>query len=385
LPLSLASCICDLILQFDTACMKNTGADPRWVKTPVANLVRYVPSGTYFARVRVGGKLIHKSLSTDKVSVAQLRLSDLVKEERRKLEARAEGTKGRMTFGEVLNLYRAQLEGNPALKSTSKLYRRKCIEALLKSWPRIEELDVRRISEKDCLSWASRFAQSYSPSVYNNTVGTLRQILALASEEGARYGNPAMRIRKVKVMARTLNLPTRQQFTKFVEEIAFAGAWCSRDCADLVCFLAYGGFRKGEAAAITWADCDFERDEILIRGDATTGTKNWTVRRVPMIPDMRELLKKLRAARPDEPATNPVMKVQEAQKAMNRAAKGAGMYRITHHDLRHLFATRCIESGVDIPTVSRWLGHKDGGALAMKVYGHLRNQHSREMAKKVHF
>jgi hypothetical protein len=30
-----------------------------------------------------------------------------------------------------------------------------------------------------------------------------------------------------------------------------------------------------------------------------------------------------------------------------------------------LFATRCIESGVDIPTVSRWLGHKDGGALAM--------------------
>jgi integrase len=37
--------------------------------------------------------------------------------------------------------------------------------------------------------------------------------------------------------------------------------------------------------------------------------------------------------------------------------------------LRHLFATRCIETGVDIPTVSRWLGHKDGGGLAMKVYG----------------
>jgi integrase len=67
---------------------------------------------------------------------------------------------------------------------------------------------------------------------------------------------------------------------------------------------------------------------------------------------------------------------------MDRAAKTAGMYRITHHDLRHLFATRCIESGVDIPTVSRWLGHQDGRALAMKVYGHLRNQHSQEMAKK---
>jgi integrase len=61
------------------------------------------------------------------------------------------------------------------------------------------------------------------------------------------------------------------------------------------------------------------------------------------------------------------------------------MARIVHHDLRHLFATRCIESGVDVPTVSRWLGHKDGGALAMRVYGHLRDAHSNEMAKLVSF
>jgi integrase len=79
------------------------------------------------------------------------------------------------------------------------------------------------------------------------------------------------------------------------------------------------------------------------------------------------------------------MLVHECQKAMDRAAGKVGMARITHHDLRHLFATRCIESGVDIPTVSRWLGHKDGGALAMRVYGHLRDQHSVEMAKRVSF
>jgi len=53
--------------------------------------------------------------------------------------------------------------------------------------------------------------------------------------------------------------------------------------------------------------------------------------------------------------------------------------------LRHLFATRCIESSVDIPTVSRWLGHKDGGALAMKTYGHLRREHSIAQAQKVSF
>jgi len=104
-----------------------------------------------------------------------------------------------------------------------------------------------------------------------------------------------------------------------------------------------------------------------------------------MIPDMRQLLERMKSERPDEASSEKVTRVSECQKAMDRAAKAVGFVRITHHDLRHLFATRCIEAGVDIPTVSRWLGHKDGGALAMKVYGHLRDQHSSEMAQKVTF
>jgi integrase len=80
-----------------------------------------------------------------------------------------------------------------------------------------------------------------------------------------------------------------------------------------------------------------------------------------------------------------VFRVRESQKALNRACKRVGAERITHHDLRHLFATRCIESGVDVPTVSRWLGHKDGGALAMKTYGHLCNEDSLAEAHRVTF
>ena len=70
---------------------------------------------------------------------------------------------------------------------------------------------------------------------------------------------------------------------------------------------------------------------------------------------------------------------------MNRAAQEVGIEPLTHHDLRHLFATTCIESGVPIPTVAAWLGHQDGGALAMRVYGHLRNEHSLAEGKKVSF
>ena len=68
---------------------------------------------------------------------------------------------------------------------------------------------------------------------------------------------------------------------------------------------------------------------------------------------------------------------------MDHAAERVGITKMTHHDLRHFFATICIESGVDIPTVSRWLGHKDGGALAMKTYGHLRDEHSLSAARRV--
>jgi integrase len=99
-----------------------------------------------------------------------------------------------------------------------------------------------------------------------------------------------------------------------------------------------------------------------------------------MIPELQAMLEQMRQQRSDEPLDTPIMRVNECQKSMNRAAKIVGMERITHHDLRHLFATICIESGVDIPTVSRWLGHKDGGALAMKVYGHLRDEHGSLMA-----
>jgi hypothetical protein len=58
---------------------------------------------------------------------------------------------------------------------------------------------------------------------------------------------------------------------------------------------------------------------------------------------------------------------------------------IAHYDFLHFCATTCIESAVDIPTLSRWLGHQDGGALAMKVYGHLREEHSFAMIKKASF
>lgn len=116
---------------------------------------------------------------------------------------------------------------------------------------------------------------------------------------GARYGNPALGIKKARINAKKLKLPEQAQFQRFVHEIKRAGAWCSQDCGDLVRFLAYGGFRKTEAANVTWADCDFAKGEITVRGDPVTGTKSGAIRTIPMIPDMRLLLERLHTAAPE--------------------------------------------------------------------------------------
>jgi integrase len=372
--------------------VENTESQSDWVKTQSANLVRYKSSGIYFARVRIRGKLFRQSLKTDVLSVAKLRLIDFIKEKRDERGDDTAVTTGKMTVGDALAVFRQRLDGQQNIKEGAKVYRRKCIEALLKSWPELESTPVAKVSKDDCLNWAARIAASkpgkdgvwqapgYSPTVYNNTVGTLRMILDVAVEKGARANNPARHIGKKRIVQRELVLPSPDQFTRFVDAVGSAGAWCSRKCANFIKFLAYGGFRKTEAAHVTWADCNFGDGQIRVRV-----TKNGKARSVPMIPDMKTLLEGIKADRLNPKESDPVIAVRECQKAMDNAAKKIGMKRITHHDLRHLFATRCIESGVDIPTVSRWLGHLDGGALAMKVYGHLRDQHSAKMAQQLTF
>lgn len=358
-----------------------TGKD--WQKSRYSNLIRYVPSGIYYARLRVKGKLIRRSLETDLISVAKLRLTDFEKHERQLSESNDATRRGRITVSEAIETYTQRKAGDASLKPRTRQYHDERIKALLKSWGGLAEKEIRAITKSDCLNWAAAYGKGFSASAFNHTIGVLRGILEIGVEVGARYDNPASHIKRASERSKILNLPEPDQFKRFVAELESGASRDSRNCADLVRFLAFGGFRKSEAANITWGDCDFEKGEILVRGDADTGTKNWSVRRVPMIPDMRQLLDRLHGERASETQAQPVMRVRECQKAMDRAAGVVGMPRITHHDLRHLFATLCIESGVDIPTVSRWLGHKDGGALAMRVYGHLRDQHSVTMAQKV--
>src|SRR5262249_14244103 len=155
---------------------------------------------------------IRRSLKTTKLTVAQLRLGDLLKEERRRAEVHTALTAGKMTFGQALAKYCQRLHGDYSLKPRSKVYREERIAALLKSWPGLESTDVGKITKAHCLEWAARFSARSTGSAFNNTVGTLRLVLDLAIEAGARYDNPTQCIKRVKIRPKQLHLPTNEQF-----------------------------------------------------------------------------------------------------------------------------------------------------------------------------
>jgi integrase len=370
--------------------MKTTTTDSKnlWTKAPVANLVRYEPSGIYFARAKVRGKAVRKSLETNVLSVAKLRLADVLESENKALGAHDTKIIGRMTFHEGLAVFQEQQKNSPELKDRTKEYNQWCAEVLLKTWNGLADLDVKRITKHDCLCWRAEFGKRYSATVVNGALSILRRVFDIAMEMGARYDNPARsrEMRRARVRRKELRLPEPDQFGALIQAVREAGSRHSANCADGIEFFSYAGPRLREAARIFGRDCSFLKNEIVIRGHPKTGTKNWEMWRVPMIPEMRKLLERLKAERGEQEfLDHPVLKVRKFSNSLKRACQKLGLFHLTHHDLRHLFATRCIESGVDVPTVAKWLGHKDGGVLAMRTYGHLRDKHSADMARKVIF
>jgi integrase len=317
--------------------------------------------------------------------VAEAKLAEFLKEHKQRRSNGNGEVSAKMTFGEAATIHLRNLEDNLSIKPRTRRYWRQRLAALVKSWQGLNETEVRKITPTDCKRWATAYAKTASPTNYNNTVALLRHVLNVAIEAGVIYSNSAAPLKRAAIRGKEIALPSLDKFNALIAEMRAGHSRDSINCADFALGLAATGMRKGEANALEWRDVDLEAGEIVVRGDANTGTKNWELRRVPLIPDACALFERMRGERSDEPLDARVFRVGECQKALDRACKKVATDRITHHDLRHLFATRCIESGVDIPTVSRWLGHKDGGALLMRTYGHLRREHSIAQAQRVTF
>ena len=325
--------------------MKQCKPAKTWERTRRQNLVRH-KSGRYYARAFAGGKEVWKSLKTSHFSVAHAKLAEFLKEHRERVSNGNGEVSAKMTFGEAAAVHLRNLDDNLSIKPRTRDYWRECLTALQKSWPGLSEAEIRKITQADCKKWASAYAKKASPSRYNNTVSVLQHILNVAVEAGVIYSNAAAAVKRAPVRCKEIKLPSIDKFNALIAEMRVGHSRDSINCADFASGLAFTGCRISEAGEIAWRDVDFDAGEIVVRGDATTGTKNWGLRRVPLIPDARALFEQMRSNRPGESPDVKVFRVGECQKALDRACKKIGADRITHHDLRHLFATRCIDSSV---------------------------------------
>jgi len=109
------------------------------------------------------------------------------------------------------------------------------------------------------------------------------------------------------------------------------------------------GMRRGEILKLAWAQVDFRNR--LVHVIKTKRNKN---RVIPMNNVMYKTLQELRA---EANGSEKVYQSKHVQSVFGTARKNADLDGLRLHDLRHTFATRLIQSGVDVFTVQKLLGH----------------------------
>ena len=117
---------------------------------------------------------------------------------------------------------------------------------------------------------------------------------------------------------------------------------------DFILFALNTGMRRGEILSLDWKNVSLNQRVILV-----TGTKSGKNRKIPINDTLYNFLAKL-YGRNGNGLIFPYVNVYWSFK---KAAKLAGISEVRIQDLRHTFATRLIESGVDIVTVRDLLGH----------------------------
>ena len=137
--------------------------------------------------------------------------------------------------------------------------------------------------------------------------------------------------------------------------------------------------RLSEATNIKWGEIDFERDHFVVSG-GEVGYQEPPDPNGASFPCHAEIFGEYFDL--DEVSRDEYLfKFKSARPLWIRQVALPVFLAITHHCLRHFFVSNAIEKGIDFKTIANWIGHKDGGLLVAKTYGHLRDSHSHEMAK----
>jgi integrase len=278
--------------------------------------------------------------------------------------------------------------------------------------PFFADVPLRKITSTHCEKWLTERAVKKAKLTFKHELALLRSLFRYAIERGAIGKDPSRGIKGPrgtprKLARKKIHIPTKEQFFGLIDTIRQSGTKSkpgdegyecelaenqrkARAGANLIEFLAYCGCRLGEAVALRWRDVDFKAGIIRIDGragvsDREGGTKNSLDREVPIMGPMRSLLERMKSEQ-NPHADDFVHPIQSGRKCLMTASRKLDIVpHFTHHDFRHYFVTTCLESGVPLPTITDWIGHQDGGALALSTYKHIRKDHSLKMAAIVDF
>lgn len=226
-------------------------------------------------------------------------------------------------------------------------------------------------------------AQGMASRTTARRLSAIRQFHGFLHSEGITTQNPALIVESPKLDRPLPTVLSAEEIdallrTAASEATAAKGpqafkAW--RLCC-LVTLLAATGLRVSELVGLTRRQATAEAEMLIIKG------KGGRERMVPVAPEARSVLNRyltLLAQRPnaDNPWAFPshgksgaLTRQHFALELKSLAARaGIATARISPHVLRHGFATRLLDHGVDLRAVQQMLGHAD--ISTTQVYTHV--------------
>jgi integrase len=330
---------------------------------------------TYFALIKISGKQIKRSLKTDDLAIAKRKLAEL-----RSRAQRLHGKENRnIRFEELTGSWLESIKSNLKPKSWDR--RRVAIVGLT---PFFRGMPVKSIGYQEIDEWRRRRGSKVSARSHNIELETLKLLLRYANDRGILLDNHADKFKRRKQAKAVVRIPTRQEFRSLMVGLTSAPKAVASGAAAMVAFLAYSGMRVGEAREVKFRDVNFEQSRVLITG-GVGGTKNQEERSIPLFPNLRKVVKRLLETTHDASPNARLFSINSPRGAMKNACERMGLEPFTVHALRHYFASNAIERDINFKVIAEWFGHKDGGVLVAKTYGHLRSEFSAAMAERMSF